>query len=186
MLRAVKSGYPPKVMVFVDDEPLSAVVTNFETLIVSSKSMGSKRSKRVSGKRDAPHEKQKEQTKQVVEGTKGLGDVMSTIGEDLANAVSNPDVTATTKAFRKQLKSALRQREEERLAGQRVEAALLGNYEFLPPTAHRLDGLTTSFRIKFKISARKWREEEYLVMPMPLLKVVILSILKVVMTSSNL
>jgi hypothetical protein len=104
-------------------------------------------------------------------------------------AMAEPLLAATTasasetdeliQTFKQDLKNALLERQQERLANQRLAAALANDFE-MEATAgeQRLSGVTPGFRVKFHTSGRQHHTEEFTVMPKLLLKTVVEDIAK--------
>jgi hypothetical protein len=103
-------------------------------------------------------------------------DWMATVGEELAAAAAGKEeeVGGVLAAFKQSLATALVRRQEERLANQRLQAALANDFE-MEATAgeQRVSGVTPAFAVSFKVGARKRQREEYTVVPKPLLRAIV-------------
>lgn len=174
-----RSGYPPKLLELIDEEPISNFVKNYETITISKATPRDVAVRGGQAEGDSEQAPMESAADQVTSGERNLQDAEGAVGEMLLSAASKGEVSAAAKSFRRQLKSELVKRQEERLAQHRVEAALLGNYQFIAPTAHRLDGGMPHMRVKFKVSARKYTEEDVAALPLPILKAIIINILRV-------
>ena len=101
---------------------------------------------------------------------------MAAVGQELATAAAGreDEVGGVLSAFRQSLATALVRRQEERLANQRLQAALANDFE-MEATAgeQRVSGVTPAFAVSFKVGARKRHREEYPVVPKPLLRAIV-------------
>ncbi|CAI5712139.1 unnamed protein product [Hyaloperonospora brassicae] len=82
------------------------------------------------------------------------------VESSLVNAVSGQSNDRTAKFFRAATKNAVEHQYEMTLATARLNAALGHNFEIEElSTSRRVDGSAATLRVRFKETARKWKEE---------------------------
>lgn len=172
-------------------------IVNCDTLIVSQRSSGPPQQKQsfATGDAASPSRRGKKGEKRKRDGGGGGGSggdeadeadeagskgwqEAAAEGVIKAASASASELEEELKPMRKALKEHLKQREQERLANQRLSAMLSGAFELEMMMGGRLADSMPSLRASFAVGPRKVHTEDVLMMGKPLLRAIVQSIVK--------
>jgi hypothetical protein len=114
-------------------------------------------------------------------------DGIDRLGTLLANATdAQAEANVVMASLRTKMTGELRVREQERLAQQRLQAAIANDFTMAPSTTHTLAARVAALDVTFKVGPRKTHTEQFTPFPPTLLRMVITGISKDVDARENL